>query len=313
MRNGDSADVINDQAAEWVVRISHANDDPTVVAALADWLSGDTRRQGAYLRASAAWARVADAMDGPRDVPVRPPAIGRRVMLGGAVAAFAATGAAFTWTLWPAGRSYATAVGEQASNRLSDGSVMLLNTNSAGRVTMHHDRRDIELVRGEARFDVAKDKARPFVVAAGAIRVEAVGTVFVVRRREHGADIVITSGRVRIWSVRAPTRFLTLSAGHRVTMSEVGGADNAVVHADGIERGMAWSRGMIALDGMTLAEAASEFNRYGGAEVTVEDDLADQKVVGWFNAHDSQGFARSAAAMVGGRVEREANTIRIVR
>ena len=62
---------------------------------------------------------------------------------------------------------YETAVGERSTFTLSDGSIVTLNTNSELTVHYSDTRREARLARGEANFEVAKNRAKPFVVRAG--------------------------------------------------------------------------------------------------------------------------------------------------
>jgi transmembrane sensor len=227
------------------------------------------------------------------------------------LAAVAAAGALF-WLRDGADATVATARGEQRRARLADGSTMLLNTDSRSRVAYEPARRRVMLDRGEAWFEVAKDRARPFVVEAGAVRVEAVGTAFAVRRAAGRAEVAVTEGRVRVWSLADPARFLFLDAGHRASVAEDAGAGAAVVSDGGVADALAWRRGEIVLDGMTLGDAAAEFNRYNDRQLSVETSLADRRIVGWFRTRDVDGFARSAAAMTGARIEQDGDAIRIV-
>src|SRR3954470_6159342 len=75
-------------------------------------------------------------------------------------------------------RNYETRIGETRIVPLDDGSVVTLNTDSKIEVEYTEERRGITLVKGEALFDVAKNKARPFIVDAGGATVRAVGTSF---------------------------------------------------------------------------------------------------------------------------------------
>jgi transmembrane sensor len=94
---------------------------------------------------------------------------------------------------------YATAVGQQETIHLSDGSVVTLNTNSQIQVDYNRQNRNIVLLQGEANFDVAKDVNRPFRVYAGRGRVEAVGTVFNVYYRDsEDVDVTVTEGKVAL-------------------------------------------------------------------------------------------------------------------
>ena len=311
MTGRETADEINALAAAWVVRMDR-DDDPATAEALSDWLAGDRRRRGAYLRAQAMWRGV----DASRPTEVEPEPLrrtSRRYLLGGGLATAAAGVAAVLWLGGGAGATFETGVGQQKRETLADGSVILLNTASQSRIDLQRARRLVDLKRGEALFSVAHDKARPFIVSAGSIRVEAVGTAFAVRRREGGVEVIVTQGRVRAWSERSPGRFISIDAGHRTYLSDATGVADAVLRSDGIDEALAWKRGMIALDGMTLVEAAAEFNRYNRRQVAVDERFAEKRLVGWFDARDVDGFAKAAATIVGGHVEQDEGSIRITK
>lgn len=94
--------------------------------------------------------------------------------------------------------SYATDVAVDRDIALSDGSQVALG--GATRLTTRYTRarRDVDLGAGEAYFQVAHDKARPFIVAAGQISIRAVGTAFNVRRTGERVTIAVAEGRVRV-------------------------------------------------------------------------------------------------------------------
>ena len=96
---------------------------------------------------------------------------------------------------------YVTAVGQQKTVTLADDSVIQLNTNSQVRVDYSQGFRNIRLLQGEAHFDVAKDKSKPFRVYAGSGRVQAVGTAFNVYLRGSDVDVFVTEGRVAVASI----------------------------------------------------------------------------------------------------------------
>ena len=96
---------------------------------------------------------------------------------------------------------YVTAVGQQKTVTLADDSVIQLNTNSQVQVDYSQGFRNIRLLQGEAHFDVAKDKSKPFRVYAGSGRVQAVGTAFNVYLRGSDVDVFVTEGRVAVESI----------------------------------------------------------------------------------------------------------------
>src|SRR3546814_6499165 len=81
-----------------------------------------------------------------------------------------------------------TAIGEIRRVPLSDGSLAAVNTQTTLDVTMKPELRQVALKDGEAWFQVAKDRSRPFVVEVGDVRVRAVGTAFAVKRTESSEE-----------------------------------------------------------------------------------------------------------------------------
>ena len=104
---------------------------------------------------------------------------------------------------------YVTAVGQQKSIKMSDGSTLQLNTNSQVEVSYNNSYRNIRLIQGQVHFDVAKNPELPFRVYAGSGRVQAVGTAFTVYLKDKDVDVLVTEGRVALAAL-APTQTPTL-------------------------------------------------------------------------------------------------------
>ncbi|MDB5582302.1 MAG: iron dicitrate transporter FecR [Bradyrhizobium sp.] len=308
MSKRETAEAINDRAAEWVAQIDRAGADPKLQAELDAWLAGDPRRRGAYFRAQSTWTMLdrASALGaGYRGVDVEQPSwVSRRGVIwgGGAMAAsLAATVAGIT--LWPrAPEHIETALGEIRRVPLKDGSLAAVNTQTRLAVNLKPDIRQISLDHGEAWFQVAKDRARPFVVSAGDVRVRAVGTAFSVRRLDQGADVQVTEGVVEVWSVGDEANIRRVAAGSRAFVRNDTGPQQVAEASTEIDRSLAWRSGQLIFDGDTLQQAAAEFNRYNTVQVTIDDPaLAQEKLVGRFRTNEPDAFARAAASMLGAR------------
>jgi transmembrane sensor len=96
--------------------------------------------------------------------------------------------------------TFSTDIGERRSLTLADGSMVDLNARSQLRVEFSKTERRVELLNGQALFQVAKDKARPFIVHCGDATVRAVGTQFDVYRKDSGTTITVLEGRVAVYS-----------------------------------------------------------------------------------------------------------------
>lgn len=308
-----SANEIDDEAALWAVRIdargAEAEQDPELKA----WLAGDPRRAGALLRAQAAISFLDRGRALAGSTPLQTPSSNRRALIAAGAVLAALVGGGL-WRLRP--QRLDTGLGEIRRVPLADGSMVAINTNSTLEIDLKPKAREISLKQGEAWFQVAKDPERPFVVAAGPVRVRAVGTAFSVRRREQeasGVDIMVTEGVVEAWveGVDAPRH--RLSAGGRLVLASTT-ATPVVESASDIERSLAWRNGEIALDGESLEEAAKLFNRYNSRPIVIEDpDLAKERFVGLFQTNAPESFASAVAATLGAEVRVDERAIRISR
>ena len=317
MTSFQSAKEIDDEAADWAARIDgrglEAEQDPLLRA----WLTGDPRRAGAFLRAQAAIsfldrgrALVGADQTAPLDAAPRP---SRRALFAGAGGACAAAldGGATFWAT--RSQRLDTRLGEIRRVPLADGSLVAINTKTALDVTLKTTSRQITLRRGEAWFQVAKDAERPFVVSAGRMRVRAVGTAFSVRREGDGVEVTVTEGVVETWVEGQDGPRRRLAAGNGVVLASATSPVMAKSPSE-IERGLAWRNGEIALDGESLSEAASQFNRYNNRQIIIDDpQLAQERFVGLFRTNEPESFAAAVAATIGAKVREDDRTIRLSR
>lgn len=302
----DSAEVIEDEAADWLARLDRHGRTPELVAQFEAWLAGDPRRSGAVLQAQAAWnllndqlAPLPDFADASAvETASAPGMLGRwmprRRFLVGSGAVAASVAAAGWFGLRGTGEVYETRTGEIRRIPLADGSLVAINTHSAMRVDLQPDARTIRLASGEAWFQVAKDKARPFTVEVDRVRVRAVGTAFSVRRRDKGADVIVTEGTVEAWVTGAEVEMVRLTAGQRAFVAD----DAAIVKknetSSEADRTLAWRAGQIDLAGESLGDAIAEFNRYNDRKIVLADPrLSAEPLFGVFQTDDPEGFAQA--------------------
>jgi transmembrane sensor len=287
-------DRIEQQAAEWAVRHPLRRDEE---AQLDDWLSQDERHGGALLRAMAGLSAIEAALGAeadtdeavPAEVAYRPT---RRWLLGGGVGLAAA--AASVVIGWPRliGQHITTARGEIRRLPLADGSVATINSDSDLRIVLAGDSRRVDLERGQAWFQVAKDRTRPFVVDAGIAQARAVGTAFSVVRGRDGVQVAVTEGVVAVWPSDSSGMMTILETGQFANFKTAGVAPTIGSAPGEIERALAWRNGEIALANDSLAEAIASFNRYNRKQIVLTDQsLAKEKLVGLFRLDKPENFA----------------------
>jgi len=91
-----------------------------------------------------------------------------------------------------------TKIGESIRHNLPDGSSLWLNSSSKVQINYSEDFRRINLLAGEAHFEVAKDTMRPFEVYAEDRLVRAIGTAFTVHKLRGKIEVLVTEGTVEL-------------------------------------------------------------------------------------------------------------------
>lgn len=313
------------EAAAWVARLHGSSRSPALEAGLRKWLKSDPAHARAFELATQAWEIGGSLRSGaaPRMadpfVEERPRArIGTRYLALAASVLMALAGTLFY--LQQQLPPIATAVGEQRSLTLPDGTRISLNTDT--RLFFQEDaaQRRIKLESGEALFDVAKDPQRPFVVTAGDKEVIAIGTSFVVRRDARQLTVTLMEGKVAVAPAadartamgdnpgQHPAGETVLVPGQRLTFVD---HEPPKVDEPAIEKVMAWRRGEVILDKTRLRDAADEMNRYSVVKLVIDDAAADILVGGIFRAGDSARFAQAVAQTYHLAVDNEPGRITI--
>jgi transmembrane sensor len=180
--------------------------------------------------------------------------------------AVCALGLPLVFKHFDAKQEYTTALGEQRTIQLADYSIVTLNADSRIQLRLDHTHRDIELLRGEALFEVAHDPSRPFTVQTKTVIVQAVGTQFNVYERPNGTRVSVLEGRVKITTIGNSGAANVVAATESLSAGQ-----EAQVTADGIIRRntkadvmktVAWRERRLIFDDAPLEDMVYEFNRY---------------------------------------------------
>jgi transmembrane sensor len=209
------------------------------------------------------------------------------------------------WQTLRATDSYSTALGEQRTLRLADGSILQLNTGS--RVTLRYSgaQRLIELQQGEALFTVAPDAGRPFIVQTDSARIQALGTQFNVRQTDRATTVTVVEGSVQVSRPAvAPARLL---AGDE---ARVAAGKLTTQRARDVGAAVAWRERRLVFDSVPLAQVTAEFNRYNSTQIRVTGDIGQTKrITGIFSADHPQSLILFLRKELGVRVEERADLI----
>ncbi|WP_250463255.1 FecR family protein [Microbulbifer litoralis] len=165
-------------------------------------------------------------------------------------------------------RVYATESQQTSRTALADGSTLDLSARSRVSVNFSGRERRIRLYDGEARFTVARDKQRPFVVESRHASMKALGTVFNVDQRDGITELTVLEGTVAVHPLEQPGRELQITAGERLRVSS-----NALgtVQKFNLAAYRSWLEGLVQVEDMRLEELLAEFNRYSAKPLVAGD------------------------------------------
>ncbi|MFX4088674.1 FecR family protein [Sphingobium yanoikuyae] len=333
---------INRIAADWAAREDLRPLHQDEEGELESWLQLDPRHLGAYGRAKAILLRAqavqADRSKAPD--PSLPPApqeapltavpedyaivsarmARRRLLLSGLAASVAAVVGGSVWLRGRGGleadQLYRTARGEIRTIPLEDGSVLTLNTASAVRVAFRPEERGIELIEGEAFFQVARDRARPFTVRNAERAVRAIGTAFSVRAFDDAVQVLVQEGRIRFSPSRpgAEAQAQALYADANMEIVDRLGQGKPLVRTmspSDLAQSLAWLDATLSFNETSLQQAALEFRRYSSTPILLAPGLDHMSITGRFSSNDPVGFAEAVAQVLDLKVERSAQGIKL--
>jgi len=241
----------------------------------------------------AQWTRAAEGVARARPTPHR------RRWLAMATGVAAAVILAVV-VLWPSTRVQTPPVPYAATDRiesvrLADGSVIALDLDTAVAARIDGERRSVELQRGRAVFDVARDASRPFVVDAGVGTVTALGTRFQVQRSGGHVSVTLLEGVVGISTAADSTaggRMLRLVPGQTARYAPET-ASWSVQAADASAL-TSWSEGFHVFGATPLGQAIADINRYSDVMlVLASPDMESLSVSGSFKLGDGKAVAEA--------------------
>jgi len=332
-RPRQTPDTASREATEWLIRLQEEPDDEELRRRFERWRRADSLNEEAW-RATASTANlIAHATpaferkwrpyveDGPRRrgpgrVASKHRSGRRRQRRRWQVGALALAGCLallFGPGLVLEMRSdFATATGEVQRIALPDGSAAFLAPESAVALAYDGDARRVDLLAGEAYFEVVPDPSRPFRVMAGEIRTTVLGTEFDVRALGEGTSVAVAEGRVRVdapASGASPvSEVLTLGQSVRI------GADGSVVRGTvRSEQIAAWRRQrLIAQDDPVPAVVDRLRPYYAGTILIADGSLDDRTVTGIYDLSDPVAALRAIAGAHGATMRRVTPWILVV-
>lgn len=298
------SDPVADQALDWFVRLRDGDADAATRTAFLAWLAEDERHAQEYRSLESLWnskpfVDAVGTLPVDRHTLMRPKA--RRWPLRAAALAASVLIAVGTWQ-YPAltialEADYRTATGNQMTIPLPDGSKMMLNTDTAVALDFEAGRRHIQLLRGEAFFDVVHDPAHPFTVSGHYGEVEVLGTAFSVRTGDDEDEVLLERGRVQVLCLCDGKDRAELAPGEAVSITP---SAVSPVHASDPSSKLAWRDGRIIFENARLSQVLDELRRYHRGPILVADERVNRLIVtGNYRLDNVEGALQTLADAAG--------------
>lgn len=291
----------HEQAQEWFIKLQAEPDNQPLLDQFKQWLEQEEEHETLYLETCLLWQDMGTAtekvvssakedatktqgshckLETPKHVPKW--FSKQRVLSALSVTTLVALVVALLPPhLWYS-PDYFTTVGEQQTIRLADGSTLHLNSQSAVNVNYSDSFRSIELLYGEAFFEVAKSKTQPFRVSSQGVIATAVGTAFNVRQLEHEVQTTLTEGKLKVDFPRhnqEKIASLTLEAGQGVSFSKDTGSLSLTKNHELYLPD--WKRHLLRLDDVPLSDVVTLLNRHYSQKLVLLDiDRRAEKITG---------------------------------
>ena len=297
------------EAAAWLARLNRRTVSTDELQRFYEWRQ-HPGNSGAYAEAERVWresralgadadiaASVEEALERPqpRAWSIQP------LLLAGGIA-LAGLGALLLLIFLNRPEYYRTGVGEQRLIALKDGSRIRLNTDTELTVRLSGTRQ-VELLHGQAYFDVHPDPDRPFAVRAGAAEVRALGTSFDVRREDRLFRVVLAEGSVLVVPSASGAEPKRLAPGEGYLVPESSGPQ--LFRAD-LEAATGWTSGRMVFKRTRLDAAIAEANRYSIPKIKLRSpSLAGLEVDGAFEAGDLEAFSAALTALLPLKAQRD--------
>ncbi|MBL4601160.1 MAG: FecR domain-containing protein [Emcibacteraceae bacterium] len=193
--------------------------------------------------------------------------------------------------------NFSTTSGQIKDVVLADGSVISLAANSKITTSYSSDKREINLLSGQAYFDITKNTERPMTVTIADTVVHVTGTEFNINKNPQEIRISVTEGTVIIGdkSPQKPTgSFVKLSMNDQL-VTDLNGHILKKTNFD-INEVISWRTGRLVYIDEKLINVIAEVNRYREIPIKIMNaELNDIKISASFNAYKSNQMLEGLA------------------
>lgn len=306
-----------DEAALWHARRAGGSLSAEQEYEFEEWLNADRRNRLAFDQMRVLWARIEEPVRRLSEARRKPALSGilswfpsRRSFAALAGIVCIAGGVFFLnpdfidniWADIVTDQTNVTAV------ELPDGSTVRLAANSALSTDFDEGRREIQLLRGQAFFEVVHRNGDPFRVHTGDVTVQVVGTRFNVDHLSQQTVVVVDDGAVRV-SSRQDENGVLLGPGQQVV---VNGSTLSASEIEDVGLALSWMKGRLSVDNMRVADLMARLENFGEGRIVVIGNVAERSISGSFPTTDIPGSLETVVDAIGAKVVRTSPWLTVI-
>ena len=304
-------DALLREALDWVVRLKTGEPTRADIEALQQWREQSVAHEAAFKNAARVFRHAGVAASELADQPATgdaalasqrlpPRVIGRRALLGGAMAA-AAAGYLIVRPplgLWPSleelSADYRTGKGELRKIAVAPNVSLELNTQTSIALRSAPNETRIELISGEASVTATRSSAKPFVLLAANGQISAVEADFNARCLDGVVSVTCLNGLV---DVAHGSSTVQLRKAQQVSYSPAGIEASVQVDPGQVT---AWQAGLLIFRDRPLSDVVDEVNRYRSGKIIITNaDLRRRMVNGTFQINKLGDFVPQVQQLFG--------------
>ena len=300
-----SSSKLSKTAAKWFLRMQETTADSTERSQFEAWLMQSPQHQQEYATISDAWhgidsldelAKLAEAKQANHQMTQQKGSKKIKNIMGAMSACFIVGLVGLVghqqYHLWQASPTLQLAsqskIAQIVTQTLDDGSQITLNASSQIQVTYYRNQRHIDLIKGEAIFNVEKDPNRPFIVETNTAKITVLGTRFAVNKLSNIVRVSVDHGRVQVESKGKQSKLILqngqvaeIASGQAVQPIDVPAADY-----------FKFAAGTVVFNKANMTEIAEVLSRYRLKNVITQGHSPD-KISAVFDIKDTETFIKT--------------------
>lgn len=207
--------------------------------------------------------------------------------------------------------NYQTAVAEIATIKLEDGSEITLSGKTSLKAWFNSNERHVELLNGQAFFNIAKNPKKPFWINIDHTLVKVVGTQFDIHKTDNTVMVAVSEGIVSIFNINEQNKdnYANLNSSQSVKLVKNQRITNSRLHGLGdVEKITAndvatWRLGKLYFKYEKLKDVVEDINRYYNGTIECDPKIADMPLTAVISIDKISTITEVLAALLPIKIE----------